>query len=102
MWLTLFKYGRSSKQTLLNLGYNTDAFTSKCIHIITRAVRHRVLNWAQFVCLFSLFLYYFCGRLPVFMLIGWRASNMSSMSSGEEQNEMFPSEVLALLAWTVC
>ena len=54
--------------------------------VITQAVRHRVLKWARFVCLFVCFLIlFFCGSTSGLMLIGWRAANMSSTSSGEER-----------------
>ena len=48
---------------------------------ITRAVRHRVLKWARFV----LFLNSFFWVDFSLILIGWCATNMSSMSSGEER-----------------
>ena len=43
------------------------------------------LKMGFIVCVFF-FVSFFGGGLPVFMMIGWRAATMSSMSSGEERN----------------
>ena len=51
---------------------------------MNQAVRHRVLKWAWFV--FRIIIKKNLVSTSCLMLIGWHATNMSSMSSGEEQN----------------
>ena len=58
----------------------------------------------MYVCMYVCMCVKTSGRLPVFMLIGWRAANMSSMSSCEERN-IDERGVLCLpnlALWTVC
>ena len=79
------------------------------VFLITRAVKHRVLEWSGFCLVFS---YFICGRLPVFMQIDWRAANNHVLCSWTKyswaddmvqvaKNEMWASEVCFAL-WTVC
>ena len=53
-------------------------------NLITRAVRHRVLKLARFICLFVCFIFVlFRGSTSGLMLIVWRAVNMSGDKADE-------------------
>ena len=77
---------------------NVNIKTPHFFPAIYSGVRHRVLKWARFVCLFC-FANSFCGgRLPVFMLTGWRAANNHVLCSSGEEGNVVEWRVL----WTVC